>query len=469
MNVDVAIVGAGVSGLTAAHRLSLRGHEVMVLERQARLGGNAISERADGFLMEHGPSAINATLPHAAELSAALGIEDEVVDLGDAVRRRYIVDGGLRGIAVHPFGILTSRLLTPLGRLRLLAEPLLPRRRDEGDETVAAFWSRRFGREFERKLVEPLAGGMFAGVGNDLSMRALFPALLQMEREDGSVTVGIIKRRMANRQMPARRLISWRDGVAALPAALARSLGGAVRTGATVRTITAEAGGYRIELARDGVVHARTVLLATQSHVAGMLLEELDGAAAEACHGIEAPPLATMFLGYRRGQVAHPLDGLGYLAVPGQGARMLTGAQFCSTMFPGRAPKGHVALAGYVGGDRSPDLARLPADDLIALAREEFGDLLGASGQPVVARVRQWDRGLPQFRPGHGQRTTVLGELPNRRPGLFLTGNYLGGPSVSACLAGAYRAAKSIDAYLAGLPAEAVLETRSQREDEKGG
>ncbi|MDP6344102.1 MAG: FAD-dependent oxidoreductase, partial [Alphaproteobacteria bacterium] len=102
MNVDVAIVGAGVSGLTAAHRLSLRGHEVMVLERQARLGGNAISERADGFLMEHGPSAINATLPHAAVLSAALGIEDVVVDRGDAVRRRYIVVGGLRGIAVHP-------------------------------------------------------------------------------------------------------------------------------------------------------------------------------------------------------------------------------------------------------------------------------------------------------------------------------------------------------------------------------
>ena len=158
-----------------------------------------------------------------------------------------------------------------------------------------------------------------------------------------------------------------------------------------------------------------------------------------------------VFLGYRRGQVDHPLDGLGYLTRARAG-RALSGSLFCSTMFPDRAPEGHVALAGYIGGARAPEAALAAPEELIAAARTELGDLLGASGDPVVARVRQWPRGLPQYQLGHGVRVAALNGLEGRQPGLFVTGNYLAGPAVGTCVDRAVEAAARVHAHLTAVP-----------------
>jgi oxygen-dependent protoporphyrinogen oxidase len=158
-------------------------------------------------------------------------------------------------------------------------------------------------------------------------------------------------------------------------------------------------------------------------------------------------------ISYRREQVAHPLDGLGFFIPQGEG-RSLNGVQFCSTMFEGRAPEGHVSIAGYVGGDAAPELARMPSDTLEALVREEFGDLLGVRGEPFVACVRHWPRGLPQYRLGHAERLAALRGAEDRMPGLFLTGNYLEGPSVGACLDQARKTAARVPAANAARPIE---------------
>ncbi len=283
-------------------------------------------------------------------------------------------------------------------------------------------------------------------------MPAVFPRLIEMEREHGSITLAMLRRRRAGAKSPARRLYSWRGGIATLPRALARSLGPALRTGVAVRRIRAAPGGFRIETGASGSLTARAIVLATQPHVAAGLLEGLDAPAAEAAGAIPAPPLAVVFLGYRRGQVDHPLDGLGYLTPTGAG-RALSGTLFCSTMFPGRAPEGHVALAAYIGGARAPEAALAASGDLIAAARAEFGDLLGARGEPVVARVRQWPRGLPQYRLGHGGQVAALRGLEARQPGLFVTGNYFEGPSLGACVAEASAAAARVGDFLACHPA----------------
>jgi oxygen-dependent protoporphyrinogen oxidase len=165
-----------------------------------------------------------------------------------------------------------------------------------------------------------------------------------------------------------------------------------------------------------------------------------------------------VFLGYPRARVGHPLDGLGYLTPTSEG-RPLNGALFCSTMFPARAPQGHVALTGYLGGDRAPDLARLPPAALVDIVRSEFADLLGARGEPAVARVRQWPRGLPQYRVGHDEVIGALAAAEDRWPGLFVTGNYFAGVSVAACLAEATRAA---------MRAHGHLERSSQRVPSEG-
>ena len=450
MSHDVAIIGGGVSGLATAFGLMQRGYRVAVLERQARPGGSAVSERIGGFLMEHGPSSVNAGSVEAAVLSRALGLDAGRCELGDDVRYRYLVSGdGLARLGTGPFSLLASSYLSPRARLRLAAEPFIPRAPENApDETVAAFWTRRFGPEFAARVIDPLVGGLFAGLAEETSMRAVFPKLAAMERARGSVTRAMLAHRLRGRRMPGRRLYSWREGVGSLPRALAARLGPALRTGIAVRRIRATGAGFRIEAGAAGALDARAVVLATQPHVAAELLEPLDAEAAGAVGGIAAPPLAVVFLGYRRGQVAHPLDGVGFLAPRGEG-RGLTGAQFCSTMFPGRAEAGHVTIAAYVGGARAPDLARLPTADLVALAREALGELLGARGAPTVARVRQWPLGLPQYAPGHDRRIAALDAAARARPGLFLAGNYFRGPSIAACLAQAEETGARVHDFLA--------------------
>lgn len=448
MTVDVAIVGGGVSGLATAWKLMRAGYRVRVIERQVRVGGSAVSENLDGFLMEHGPSTVNGASATAVAWSEALGLGPQRVELGAEVRRRYLTHGAaLYGIGLQPLTFLTSNYLSARARLRMMGEVLVPRPRDTADESVAAFFGRRFGVEFAERVIDPLVGGMFAGAADKASMAALFPRLLEMERTHGSLSRALAASWWRGMKMPGRRLFSWREGVGALPRALAQALGPAVHTGVAVRNIVPAGRGFAVNMSGGETCHASAVVVATQPHVAAKLLDGVDGDGASAATEIEAPSLAVVFLGYCRSQIAHPLDGLGYLTPRGEG-RVLSGALFCSTMFAGRAPDGHVALAGYVGGMRAPALARLRPERLIELARAEFADLLGARGEPAVAKVRQWPRGLPQYGLGHGLKADVLGRTNERVPGLFLTGNYLRGVSIAACIEQAVETASRVQDYL---------------------
>ncbi len=449
MTVDVAVIGGGVSGLSTAHALKRRGYRVVVLERQARPGGNAVSERIGGFLMEHGPSTVASESPVATDMSLLLGLDGQRCELGDSVRRRYLVrNGDLHGVSVHPAAFLFSNYLSFAGRARLIAECVVPARKSgTEDESVADFCARRFGNEFAARVIDPLVGGLYAGRADELSVSAVFPRLVEMERSHGSICRALFHSRRRGARMPGRRLFSWLDGIGALPCALARELGSAVRSGAVVSAIRPLASGFEVQAGAAGSISARAVVVATQPHVARQLLETVDATAAEAVAQIDAPPMAVVFLGYRRGQVEHPLDGLGFLTPQTEG-RDITGAQFCSTMFAGRAPEGHVAIAGYFGGARAPDLARLPTSDLIELARQEFADLIGARDAPVVSKVRHWPRGLPQYRSGHTARIAELDSLAGRVPGMFVTGNYFAGPSVANCLQQAANVAVNVHSFL---------------------
>jgi len=354
----------------------------------------------------------------------------------------------LHGIGIQRSGFLLSPYLSVRGRLSIMTEILRPRKSGDEDESVHAFICRRFGVEFADKVMAPLVAGMFAGDSHTLSLQAVFPKLMKMEQEFGSVTRGILQARWGSE--PAKRLFSFQNGIGTLPKTLARALDGRVKTGAAVKSVLRQPGGYRLDIHGQGSVGCKSVILAVQPHVTASLLEPLDQETATTIAGIDAPPLSVVFLAYARQQIDHPLDSLGFLSVPGEGG-LVNGAQFFSTMFSNRAPDGFVSVSAYVGGSCNREAAGLNSHDLTGMVHEELSGLLGINGAPVISRCRHWARSLPQYEIGHREKVAMITTLPRRQPGLYVTGNYLGGVAVAKCIEQARLTAGNVHNYLSGM------------------
>lgn len=444
---DVIVIGGGISGLATAHDLLARGLDVQLLERQVRVGGNAISERFDGFLMEHGPTTFNASVPDAVQQISALGLLGQAHDLGPDVKRRYLRDGGkLTGISANPMGFFKSDYLSKKARARILLEGLIPRNKSGEEESIHAFVARRFGREFADKVMDPMAAGIFMGDSKQLSISGAFPKLAEMEQELGSITRGVLRAKRGSE--PGRHLYSWDGGIATIPQTFAAGLGTRVHTGVTVTALSKTATDFTVKTSH-GTRTARAIVLAVQPHVAASLLERIDPDGATATGEIMAPPVNVAFFGYKREQVEHPLDGLGFLSTKDP-ACILSGAQFASTMYAGRAPDGYVSISAYAGGMRNPELAAMPQKELSAQMHKELAEVLGIKGAPVVTKMRRWALGLPQYTIGHNARKSVFMQTPQRVEGLFVTGNYTQGVSVANCLKSAMETGASVANLLAG-------------------
>lgn len=445
----IAVVGAGISGLTTAFALERAGYEVILIESGAGIGGRIHSECCNGYLLEHGANAMISPAPAADALIDELQLGEARIARGNDVRHRYLVrDGKVRALGLDPMRFFSSPFFSLRGRLRLLAEPFI--RPIPADESVADFIRRRFGREMLDYVFDPLVGGLMTGDPECLGLEAVFPQLKRLEREFGSVIRGVACGAKAGDRAfsPRRRMLtSFRSGLGALPAAIGNALLGRLLLHTRLAWIEPMADGtHRLHLRQAR--HRSTmivggVVLALPAHAAARLISRLDEQAGATLARLSHPPIAVAFLGYRRDQIAHPLDGLGVL-MPKVERRGVLGILFSSTLFTRRAPDGHALLTAYVGGARQPDLARLDHATLIDLVAAEARDLLGACGAPVLARVRYWREGLPQPEVGHARRVAELRSFEQRWPGLFLTGNYMEGVSTGACIEAAIATAERV-------------------------
>lgn len=462
---EVIVIGAGISGLAAAHLLRTGGHDVVVFDQGDVPGGRMRSERIDGFLMEHGANSVVGPAPAVENLIVGLDLGGEKVTRSAAARHRYLVRAGrAHALPVTPRRFFMSGFFSLAGRMRLLLEPWVAVQRD--DETIAAFTRRRLGQEMLDYVMDPLAAGLHAGDPRQLSISAVFPQLKRLERCHGSIVLGAIGSRWRRDGQSAtygpgkRILFSFRQGLGALPRAVAHSLAGRIFPGHRVESVRRGAGGRFRVLVRRGAaaqrIMADSVVVALPAYAAANVLDELDRHVAETLAEISHPPLAVVFLGYRASAIAHPLDGLGVL-MPAIEKRNVLGMLFSSTLFPGRAPAEHVALTAFVGGARQPQLALLEPDELAALVHGEVRQLLGGRAAPVVARTRCWRRGLPQPGVDHAQRLGRIAAVESEQPGLFLTGNYFSGVSTTACIQQAFDTAQRVTLHLASRPGQRRL------------
>ncbi|MBL9188846.1 MAG: protoporphyrinogen oxidase [Opitutaceae bacterium] len=443
---SIAILGAGITGLTAAYRLTQRGHRVRVFEASDRVGGAMRSEvTADGWLIESGPNTLLAGDPALAALIGELGLTPDLLRAAPAAKHRYIVRQG-RAVALplSPLALLGSRLLSVAAKARVFREMRLRPRTRGQDVSLAALIREHFGDEIVDYVLNPFVTGIFAGDPEKLSSRHAFPKLWAAEQEHGSLLRAQVA---ARKTRPAEAgIISFRRGLQMLPDALAARLpAGTVSLRREVAALALDPAWTVI--CRDGSAERFDAVLAAlpAPALAQLAFDSHATPPLAALDTIAHPPVAALFLGYRREQVAHALDGFGLL-VPAVEQRSILGVLFSSTLFPGRAPAGHVALTVLVGGTRQPDIARLGAGRLLSRVEPDLEKLLGVQGAPVFQRHAFWPCAIPQYDLGHERHLAVIAELERAQPGFFVGGPVRDGIALPACItAGERLAARAED------------------------
>ena len=441
----IAIIGGGVTGLTAAWQLHRSGLTATVFERAVRPGGVVGAARTGDWLHELGPNSLLEGSPDVATFIDDLGLGSRRLYAATAAKQRYIVRGGrLVAMPTSPLGFIGTRLFSLKAKLRLLGEPWRARSAADAEETVADFVVRRLGPEFLDYAINPFVAGVYAGNPRLLAVRHAFPKLFAIEQEHGSLIRGALRRRNTSGG-PKGRIFSFPEGLGEIPATVTARLGAAVQLQSDVKSVQRTSQGWRLLVEHGGVTTEAEfdVVICALPADALAALPFAGVAGAESLtllREIKHPPVVSIFSGYQRGQVAHPLDGFGVLMPEIEAGRIL-GTLFSSTLFPGRAPAGHVALTTFVGGMRAPELAGLDDGGLARLAREELGRLVGASGEPAFFRVKRWPRAIPQYTLGYQRFKDVMNAVEAAAPGLFVGGNCRDGISLANCIAGGQRLA----------------------------
>lgn len=481
----VAIIGGGISGMAAAWRLSelmggSRKVEIQLFEASPRLGGLVASERIGDYLIERGADSFITNKPGGVALCRKLGLESELIGTDDKNRRSLILARGKpivtpEGLNLIAPGSAWSILKTPIlswrGKLRCLCEPLIPRRTDEGDESLASFTRRRLGQEMLDRIVQPMVGGIYTADPEKLSLLATLPRFLEMERRHGSLFealhagdgfVGGAEREASGARYGL--FASMRLGMSQLLDTLAERVCRVahVHTRATVHGISGvrttgsgNSAGLAVDAAHRGEVewtdasgeHRRTsfsaVILATPAHQMSPVLQSASPAAAAELAQIEYASSAIVVTGHDTRQIDHPLDAFG-LVIPAIEKRRILSVSFLNRKFPDRAPPDKVILRTFIGGALQPEMMELTDGQLIETTLSELRAIFGVRSEPEFAVVARYNRAMPQYHVGHMDRVARIAGNLEKSPWIALAGNTLGGVGLPDSILSGEKAAERI-------------------------
>lgn len=456
----VAVVGGGLSGLTVAYRLKQFTPDVSVsvLEPRERPGGNIGTEQHRGFRVECGPNGYLDRTPAVPDLVRELGLDPIAASEGSRKNRFVFLRDKLRKLPSGPFGLLTTSLLSMRGKWQLLTEPWRKAPPPGGDESVRDFVVRRAGVEAADVFADALVTGIHGGDPALLSVASAFPRLPVMEREAGSVVRGFVRAAKKRRAEAAERgepppgpmkMWSFRGGLQSLVDALADSLGDAVKCGFAVRSLAESASVAPWVLYGD---HAKArsadaVVLACPSYEQAAILEELDPELAQEVGAIPYNRIAVVALGYRELDCPNRPDGFGYIA-PQNTRRDVLGVQWCSSIFPDRAPPGCVLWRALVGGVHRAEQVDWDDDKLGRAVHAEMKLAMGVKGEPIFRRIVRWTAAIPQYVIGHAERVARIDALATRHTGLFLAGNAYKGVAMADCVEQGTAVAARVAQYL---------------------
>jgi oxygen-dependent protoporphyrinogen oxidase len=447
----VIIVGGGITGLAAAHRLKGRA-EIVLVEAADHPGGKFGTTEIDGVTFDSGPDSFVAREPHVEELATGVGLGDDLIP--PAIFGAHIwSDGELKrvpadfvfGMPTSPLAALRSRLVSPKGAARAAADLVLPGPLKGPDISIAEFVRRRFGSEVLDRLVDPLLAGTRAGLASDLSLAAAVPQIDQLARRNRSLAVGLARSKKAGADVSGPPpFLAPRNGMRTLVDALVNNLAGELRTGAIAQRIERREAGYRVVLQDGAPVDGDALILAVPAFVAAGLLAELNPLAAGELAAIEYASVATACFVWPPGTVDIPSNASGLL-VPSRERRTLAGATWFSQKWPHLAPSdGRIvvkAFAGRAAGEGEPH----PDDDrLLASLLGDLADAIVIRARPLVARLYRWPRALPLYAVGHLERIERIDRALRSTPGILLAGAAYRGTGISDSVKSAQIAAERV-------------------------
>lgn len=475
----LAVVGGGITGLAAAHRLielaAERGEavEVVLFESSVRTGGVFGTMRMGEYLIETGADSFITNKPWGVNLCRRLGLEDRLIPTDGRYRRSLVlrkgkpvpVPDGFMLLAPARMGpILQSSIFSPWGKIRLAMERFIPRRREAGDESLGSFVRRRFGREALHRLVQPLVGGIYTSDPWKLSLEATMPRFLEMERRHGSLIKAMQIQGDEPRHEEESKAAGARyglfttlaNGMSELLDAIEQRIAarGAIRRKTAVTTVRPvrasngpesgnDASRWNVVLADGSQETFDGVVLATRAPIVAEMIRGLDAPLATLLANIEYASSAIVVTGHKLADIAHPLDAFG-LVIPYAERRKILAVSFTSRKFPNRAPEGHAQLRTFVGGAMQPELMHRSDDQLIELTLTELRRILGVRGKEDFAVVCRYMNAMPQYYVGHVDRVREIEVRAARHAGLALAGNAYHGVGVPDCIHSAEQAAERV-------------------------
>jgi oxygen-dependent protoporphyrinogen oxidase len=429
--MKIAIVGAGISGLTTAFYVQRArpDWELTVFEAGPRAGGTMQTVEIEGFRFEAGGNGFLTNKPDSLQLVEDSGGTDLLLPSSDLARRRFIFNGALHPLPESPPAFLKSKLLTWPQKLRVAGELFVPARRDPSEETLQQFGYRRVGKGLTDVFLDAMTAGIYGTTPAKVSVNAAFPLVVNLEREYGGLFRGMVARRRKEAG-PGGILMSFKGGVATLVDHLRRAIQADWRPGQPVSVVARDGRQWRVESPALSASFDQ-VVVGAQPHAAAGMFTRSDPELAGLMRRIEYTPIAVVGLGYRRLQ--HPLDGFGLLTTSAARQPVL-GILWDSSIFPDRAPAGCKAVRIMIGGQRNPELVDQDQQGLLRTAMAGLANTMGVTQDPDVVFTHRWDKGIPHYLVGHLARVDAIFAHVQRTPGLHLACNAYRGIAMNDCV-----------------------------------
>jgi len=438
----IVVLGAGISGLTTAYLLYKKGADVVVLEKKKEAGGSMESVRENGCLFDRGPNSALETTPLIAQLVEELNLKDQLLYASKEANKRYILrNNNLYPLPMSPLAFIKTKLFSIGAKLRLLAEPFIGRSEDGYYQSIAEFVERRLGREFLDYAINPFVAGVYAGNPEELSVKSAFPKLYALEEKYGGLIIGTIKsakerKKRAEQSKQSAKMFSFKDGMQALPNAIAGVLGDRVRYGCEVKEILKNESGYNVVFEHNGdeeIIGCQSVISAVPAYRAAEIFSKWDADLVKHLNDIYYPPVLVLYMIYNKKDIGHRLDGFGFL-IPAKEKKSFLGALWSSVIFDGRTDEDKAAFTLFIGGSRDAALLKLDKELIIKKVIKEFEELMTIHSSPVFTSSRLWNKAIPQYNIGYIEHERYFEKFEKEHDGIILSGNYRGGISVGDCI-----------------------------------